>query len=300
MSTHSVSSGPSLPRITVIGLGAMGTALAATFLNRGHSVTVWNRTREKADPLLGKGAQFAGTVAEALAASPLVVACVLDYAILRELLTPAAGALTGRVFVNLTTGSPRDARQMAAWVEQHGAEYLDGGIMATPTMIGQPESLIYYSGSEAAFRNYGDSLGVLGAAKYLGRDAGMASLTDMALLSVMYGVFSGFFHAVAFAGSEGIKAAELMPLIKPFLEAVASFLPMYVEQIDSGDYARGVVANLGMQAVSLGHIARASEEQGIRPDLLKPLLALFQQRAAAGFGQEDISGIIEIIKTPGR
>jgi 3-hydroxyisobutyrate dehydrogenase-like beta-hydroxyacid dehydrogenase len=284
--------------VSVLGLGAMGTALAAAFLNHGHPTTVWNRTAEKADILVSQGAHRALTVAEAILASPLVMVCVLDYPTVREILAPACSALAGRVLVNLTNGTPQQARETANWVAAHGADYLDGGIMATPPMIGRPHSLVLYSGSEAAFQTHQKLLELLGAGKYLGADPGLASLHDLALLSGMYGVFAGFFHSVALVGTENVKAADFMTLLGPWLQAVLTFLPGYIQQIDGKDYTIDVVSNLGMQAASLDNIIQAGREQGMSPELLTPLQSLFQRRAAEGRGAEDISGVIELIRKP--
>ncbi|MFI0410587.1 NAD(P)-binding domain-containing protein [Actinomadura sp. 3N508] len=65
--------------VTVIGLGPMGAAMAATFLGNGHPTTVWNRTAAKAEPLVAKGATLAATSADALAASELIVISQTDY-----------------------------------------------------------------------------------------------------------------------------------------------------------------------------------------------------------------------------
>lgn len=75
--------------VTVIGLGEMGRALAGIFLKAGHRVTVWNRTAAKSAELVAAGAAATTSVREAIEAGPLVVICVLDYSVVRELL--AAG-----------------------------------------------------------------------------------------------------------------------------------------------------------------------------------------------------------------
>ncbi|MGO4420698.1 NAD(P)-binding domain-containing protein, partial [Streptomyces sp. MCAF7] len=80
----------------------MGSALAAALLDRGHPTTVWNRSAGKARPLADRGARPAATPGEAVAASPLVVACVLDYEALHTVLDPVADTLAGKVLVNLT------------------------------------------------------------------------------------------------------------------------------------------------------------------------------------------------------
>src|SRR5688500_16222363 len=112
--------------VTVLGLGSMGTALAGAFAGAGHRTTVWNRTSAKAAPLVARGATHAAGVADAVAASPLVVACLTTYTATREALEPAAGALAGRTLVTLNSGSPASARDMAAWAAGHGARFLDG------------------------------------------------------------------------------------------------------------------------------------------------------------------------------
>lgn len=86
-----------------------------------------------------------------------MIVSVLDYPAAREVLSAAGDALAGRTVVNLTNGTPKDARDMAAWVAGKGARYLDGGIMAVPAMIGGPGSLVLYRCTETpTFAQLGD------------------------------------------------------------------------------------------------------------------------------------------------
>ena len=204
--------------ITVVGLGAMGTALAEAFLNKGHAVTVWNRSPAKAEPLVAKGAVLAASVEEAVRSSPLIVVCLLVYDTVHEALGPAGAALSGRTLVNLTNGTPEQARAMSGWAAKHGASYVDGGIMAVPPMIGGPHALILYSGSGQAFEAFSGQLGALGTSKYLGEDAGLAPLYDISLLTGMYGMLAGTLHALALTGAAGIPAGEFTPLLASWLQ----------------------------------------------------------------------------------
>ncbi|PLP57294.1 6-phosphogluconate dehydrogenase [Mesorhizobium loti] len=285
-----------MANISILGLGAMGQALAARFHQQGHTVTVWNRTPGKAGALTTKGAREATSAADAVTASNIVVMCVLDYAASGAVIDDTASALSGRVLVNLTNGTPVQARAAAERVAALGAAYLDGGIMATPPMIGGEHALILYSGSKAAFDAHADALRDLGAADYLGADAGLASLHDLALLSGMYGLFAGFFHASALVDSEGIRAGAFLKLLGPWMTAMMGELPGYAEKIDSGRHDLNVVSNLGMQTASLDNILTATREQGVATDLLDPMLGLFRKRDGAGFGDEDISGVLELIR----
>ncbi|TNJ63636.1 NAD(P)-dependent oxidoreductase [Paenibacillus hemerocallicola] len=160
--------------VTVIGLGPMGRMLAAAFLRNGHPTTVWNRTNGKANDLVSQGATVADTAADAVAASPLVIVCVLDYNAEYSILEYSAAYLKERTLVNLTSGSPDGARQMDAWAAKGGFNYLDGAIIVPAT--GQPEASILYSGSENAYLTHQKTLKSLGGtASYLSIDPGRAA-----------------------------------------------------------------------------------------------------------------------------
>jgi 3-hydroxyisobutyrate dehydrogenase-like beta-hydroxyacid dehydrogenase len=281
--------------VTVVGLGAMGTALAEAVLAAGHPTTVWNRSAAKADPLVAKGAVRAGTPAEAIAASRLVIVCLLDYRSVHEVLGANAGALAGRVLVNTTNGTPGQARELAAWVAARDADYLDGGIMAVPPTIAKPGAFLLYSGSRSAFDIYRPVLDSLGESHYLGADPGLAALHDLALLSGMYGMFMGVLQAYALVGSEGVPAATFAPMLSRWLGGMSGFVAGAAAQIDKGDYTVGVVSNLAMQAAAYVNFDLVAEEQGISTELLAPLGPLMKRRVADGYGHEDLTGVIELL-----
>ncbi len=290
--------GNNMNEVSIIGLGAMGSALADGFLKRDHVTTVWNRSTGKADALVAKGAVSALTVADAVAASNLVVVCLLNYDTVYEALGPASDTLSGRVLVNLTNGTPAQARDMSKWATERGADYLDGGIMAIPPMIGQPEALLLYSGSKNAFDTHRKELDSLGTSKYLGSDAGLAPLYDLALLAGMWGMFAGAIHATALVGTEKVEAREFMSLLIPWINAMTGGLPNLAEQVDTADYTKGVVSNLGMQAVAYVNLIEASKAQGISTELIAPMLDLMNRGVAAGYGAADLSSLIELIRKP--
>ncbi|MEU7862022.1 NAD(P)-binding domain-containing protein [Nonomuraea sp. NPDC049141] len=278
-------------RISILGLGLMGQALARTLVKAGHSVTVWNRTDGKAD---GLGATSVATPAEAVEASPLVIVCVLDYAAVREIL--GSVQLDDRVLLNLTNGRPAEARELAEWVAARGGDYLDGGIMAVPQMIGTPGALILYSGSQPAFERYEQALGALARPRYLGADAGLAPLYDLAMLTGMYGQIAGFLEAAALIASEKRPVAEFTSeLLVPWLTAMATMQPRLAADIEAGDYATDV-SNLEVNRVGMVNLLRAFEEQGVKPDLLLPMKDILDRRVAAGHGAQGLAGLIEELR----
>ena len=144
------------PRVSILGAGRMGSALARAFLKQGYETTVWNRTKSKCEPLAELGAQIAPSVLDAVAAAEVVVVNVTAYVTSDRLLRPhdVTKALRGKLVVQVTSGSPRQAREMAAWAGKNGSGYLDGAIMATPDLIGGSECTILYSGAADLFEKY--------------------------------------------------------------------------------------------------------------------------------------------------
>jgi 3-hydroxyisobutyrate dehydrogenase-like beta-hydroxyacid dehydrogenase len=283
--------------VTVLGLGAMGTALAGAFLAAGRPVTVWNRTPGRAGELVSAGAAEAATVEAAVAASGLVVVCLLDHRSVHETLDPAAGALAGRTLVNLTNGTPGQGRELAAWAQRHGAAFLDGGIMAVPPMIGQPGAFVLYSGPQEVFDASREALDALAESIWLGADPGVAALTDLALLSAMYGATMGELHAFAMVRSAGIRATEFAPLLQRWMGVVGGFQEQTAARIESGDRTTGVVSNLAMQAAAFHNFFDAAHEQGVSPELIAPLYPLMQRRLVEGGGAEDLTGLVELLNT---
>ncbi|WP_093155551.1 NAD(P)-dependent oxidoreductase [Saccharopolyspora antimicrobica] len=282
--------------VSVVGLGDMGTALAEALLAAGHRVTVWNRTAAKAERLVAKGASRAESAADAIVASQLVVVCLLDYDSVSQVLGPHTDVLAGRTLVNLTNGTPGQAREMATWAADHGADYLDGGIMAVPPMIATPEAFVLYSGPSGTFETWQPVLDAFGESRYLGDDAGAAALQDLALLAGMYGVIAGSLHALSLVRSTGGSTREFAPLLSKWLQGVVTWPLAAAEQIDAGDYGKDVVSNLGMQAAGFANHFIAAEEQGISAELLLPVYQLMQRRVADGHGHEDLVGVIELLK----
>jgi 3-hydroxyisobutyrate dehydrogenase-like beta-hydroxyacid dehydrogenase len=284
--------------LTLLGLGAMGTALARAWMNAGYAVTVWNRTPARAEPLAAEGAVVAATAAEAVAANRLVVACLLDDASVGESL--AGADLRGKDLVNLTTSTPAQARARAEWAAERGARFVDGGIMAVPPMIGQPDAggYVFYSGDRALFDEHQRALSVPAGTTYVGEGPGFAALHDVALLSAMDGMFAGVTHAFALVRKEKIAPTEFAPLLTGWLAAMAPFVGRMAERLESGDYTTGVVSNLAMQVVGIATLEQTADEQGVSNELLTPYHELMRRHAADGHGDEDGSGVVDLLLRP--
>ena len=284
--------------VTVIGLGNMGTALASAFLAAGHPTTVHNRTPGKAGALVAAGAVEAASTAEAVAASRLIVVCVLDYPASRAALEPAAARLAGRAVVSLNTGDSGGARETAAWVAGHGADYLDGAIMAIPEAIGAKDTLLVYSGSRSTFDEHAAVLRALGGrADFVGTDPGLSVLFESAIGATLVPALWGFLQGAAMLRTVDVPAETLLPYAKHWLDTVvAPVLPVLAAEADSREYDTGM-ASLDLFATSLGHELELLDELGLDTEVTATFHRLIS-RAGAGNGGHSVSRMIEAMAGP--
>ncbi|MFI6306358.1 NAD(P)-dependent oxidoreductase [Amycolatopsis thailandensis] len=276
--------------VTVLGLGLMGTALARAFLTAGHPTTVWNRTAAKASALVAEGARLAPTIGDALAAGGTTIVCLIDYPAVRDLLDDAA--LEGATLVNLTSGDSGQARETAAWAEKRGARYLDGAIMAIPSSIGTEEAVILLSGPLPDF-----DLGALGTVSHLGEDPGLASLYDVAGLTMMWSVLNAWLQGTAMLKTAGVDAATYAPFAQQIAAGVAGWLPGYAEQVDKGSFPAEVSA-LETDVRAMAHMVEESEALGVNAELPKLIKAMADRAIAAGHGGEQYPVLIREFERP--
>ena len=277
--------------VSVLGLGAIGVPIAHAFLAGGLRVTVWNRTSGRVEPLVAAGAVATSHADEAIAAAPLVVLCVSDHDTARALLTHSPKAVADRTLVVLATGTPRQARDLAAWADEHDATYLDGAILAVPHTIGRPEATLLYSGSPAGFTAADPVMTLLGTSRYLGADPARAALFDVAVLDAMYAMYTGFFHAGALVATEHVLAADLTDVLVPWLRSILELLPGFATEIDQGHHPDRT-SSIATNAAAVATVREVTRGQGLDSDVLAALHAALTRRVADGHGADGFSGVI--------
>jgi 3-hydroxyisobutyrate dehydrogenase-like beta-hydroxyacid dehydrogenase len=283
---------------SVIGLGTMGSTLARLLLQKGYHVTVWNRTIAKAKPLVQAGAVLAPNVAAAVSASPVIVICVHDYPATNQILDTkdVIAALAGRILIQLSTGSPQEARDSKLWAREHGAEYLDGAIQVAPSQMGRSDTPILISGAETAFRQSESLLKVLGGnLTYLGEQIGLASAMDLATLSYIYGSMLGFLHGVRICEAEGFRVDTYGSIINDIASGMGEFLKHEGTVIQAGNYAVSesplkISVEITERLVQTAHAAQINAEF--------PTFAagLFKRAMAAGYGDQEAAALVKVLR----
>lgn len=288
--------------VSVIGLGPMGQAMTRLLMKAGHPVTVWNRTAARADAVVAAGASRAATPSDAVGAADLMILSLTDYQAMHDILGPVgeAGAgdpLAGKVLANLSSDSPDRTRAAATWAAGRGARLLTGGVMVPAEMLGGEGAYAYYSGPEDVFRAHEPVLRLLGEARYVGADPGLAQLYYQAQLDVFLTTLSGLLHATALVGSAGVTAAEFLPeAIRTVLDtpAMVGSTDEVARSLDTGDHP-GDLATATMMGATAGHILEASEAAGIDLALPRAVKSHYDRAIAAGHGRDSWTSLFEVI-----
>ncbi len=279
--------------ITVMGLGLMGAALARAIQQAGHGLCVWNRSAEKTAPFVAAGARRATSVAEAVAASEVILVCIDSYASTTRLLGAAdvAPLLAGKTIVQLTTGTPGEARASAAWMAERGAGYLDGAIKGGPKIIATPEGVILLAGAEAAHTRARPVLDCLvGDIRYLGENVAAAAVLDLGWLSVRYGLFLGAAHGARLCEAEGVGVDDLAALLADVAPA-----RRVVQAIHDADFERPT-ATLAVWREALRPVQAQARDVAINSEIPDFAAGMLDRALALGLGEEDIAALIKVLR----
>lgn len=288
-----------MSEITMIGSGAMGSAIAQALLKVGREVTVWNRSIKRTEPLVQLGASGTTELGEAIEASTRLIICITDYAATSMLLDQPGlpSLLNDRTVIQLSTGTPKEAADFDAWVRSQGANYLDGAIMANPAGVGGDDAQILICGPEETFEQCQGLLSFLGGdLRYLGPNVRAAATLDLASLCYIECAIFGVINGVNICESEGIS-----------LEQFADLLPEgtwgrpKVQFIRESDFAIGPGgATVDVVAAVLRRLQDQARNAGINSEIPDLLSSLLQRAIVAGYGGEDTAAVIKVLRGANR
>ena len=283
-----------MKKITLIGLGAMGRALAQAQLDAGHEVTVWNRSPEKADSLVANGARLADSLVEAIESSDVIMICISDYTGSYALLDQpgVADLIRGRIVIQLSTGTPVDAREMDQWIRALGGQYVDGAIMVYPPTIGSDVSQVLIAGEQSTVskvRHFIDSLG--GDIRYLGAEIGAAAALDMAVVSRLLAITPAVIHGALICESEGVSLQQFAEMFPEGDRARAVAL-----SIHANEFEENISASVDVAIGVASSIKRQAENKNVNSEFPDFVLGLYQRAVAAGQRHQDTSSLIKVLR----
>lgn len=288
MSTH--------PTLALLGLGAMGSRMAARLVKAGYPVVVWNRTKERAAALLEAGATWAETPRAAAEQADLVLSMVADDAASQHVWldekTGAVAALTaGKIALECSTLTPDWSRRLAEAIAAQGAAFLDTPVIGTRPHAEAGQLVFLVGGEAAALENVRAVLDHLGA-KVLHLGAAGKGMTMKLAVNAFFGIqVAAVGEMLAFltkAGMDRAAAADLfgtLPITSPIAQRIIAL--MKAEQF-SPNFPVHLVRK------DLGYAVEAGKAVGAELPTTAAVQAVFEQAEVAGFGEDDLSGVVQL------
>lgn len=206
-------------KVAFIGLGVMGFPMAGHLAAKGgHEVTVYNRTRAKAESWVAKhGGKFADTPAKAAEGASIVFACVGDDPDLREVTLGKDGAFQsmakGTIFVDHTTASAKVARELSAEAKKRGFEFLDAPVSGGQAGAENGALTVMTGGDAAAFERAKPVIAHFAKAVTLMGPSGSGQLTKMMNQICIAGLVQGLSEGINFAMKAGLDAKLALDVI---------------------------------------------------------------------------------------
>ncbi len=210
-------------KLGFVGLGAMGQLIVPRLMNAGHQVTGWNRSRDKAAPLIKAGMTWAETPRQAAEQSEIVFSIVTDAKAVRSVaLGPdgiVSGIAKGGIFIDMSTIEPEESRAVAEEFEKAGAIMLDGPLSGSPVTVKAGNASIMIGGDEKAFERVKPVLLAIGPKVTRIGGNGLACQMKIAVNLLLMVEVVCFGEAVALAEKGGVERAVALDAI---LKSVAA------------------------------------------------------------------------------
>jgi 3-hydroxyisobutyrate dehydrogenase-like beta-hydroxyacid dehydrogenase len=168
--------------------------------------------------------------------------------------------------------------------------------MATPDLIGKPESTILYAGERALFDASEPTLRVLaGTSAFVGDDVGLAAALDSSLLMLMWGVLFGALHGVAISQAEGIALSDYLVHAKNLLPVTDAFTTDLIERAIAKKYEE-TEATLETHHLALQHVLEIARERGLDPTVPAAFDNVMKRGRERGLGPLDFTALLQLMR----
>lgn len=283
-------------RVSVIGLGAMGSGIARTLLDAGYHVSVWNRSRDKVDAVAQDGATACDTPIDALDASLSTVVCVADYMVWKKIVD-AYGLkdyFVGKSIVQLTGGSIDDVEEHAAFIATHGGRLADGAVMCFPRQLGSSAASLLVAGAADVLDECGPILRALAPDwTNLGEDITKPAVLSRALTSGILTALLGYVNGAAICQAAGISLDVYMQQADKTNAFVPSEKRRLAEAIRDGQTSEtqaSIHTWIGAHQ-SIDAVAQVLGTNRVFQDAVKTVL---REGEELGLGDHDLSALVTV------
>jgi len=278
--------------VGVIGLGLMGSAFASNLLVRGYIVHVYNRTRQRAEPLVARGAILHPSAKELASSVDILLTSLTDQDVIDSVALGANGFLSsvrkGSLWIDVSTIDPVASVRHAEAAKKAGVDRLDAPVVGSEDLASKGELVILVGGSNEVFQKYQSFLNELGkTVVYLGADGnGHKMKLDVNLYLGLIG--ASFSEALVLSLKQGFDAKTFVEIINKTAHRNA-FSEGKGPKIAVGDFKAAFSLSNLLKDLRLAD--KQATETGAQLPMSKVALAEYSKAAESGEGDKDFSVI---------
>ena len=205
------------PSIGFIGLGYMGTLMGQRLQQAGYQITVYDRTREKAQEVARHDMKVANSPRELATACEIVMSIVTDNAALEAIMHGPDGALAGAnahtTFIDLSTVSPQESRHIAQAAHERGAHMIDAAVSGSTPQAKEGSLVIFVGGEQESFQKCQPILQHLGQSVFHMGDHGMGTTMKMVVNTLLGLGLQAVAEAIALGEKAGLDKQQLLDVL---------------------------------------------------------------------------------------
>ena len=284
-------------RVSLIGLGLMGTPMSKNLIKEGHDVTVWNRTASRMADVVAVGATPSTSAREAAARSEVTITVVPDSADVEEVILGKdgviEGAAPGSVVIDMSTISPSVTRVIAGRLGEKGVYMMDAPVSGGDTGAKAGTLSIMVGGDKEIFDRCLHILQVLGNQITHCGDNGMGQVTKLANQIIGLGNLAAMCEGLVFAIKAGGDPEALLRAWEG--GAANSWMVQNMgPRIFNGDFAPGFMVKLAQKDLRL--VLESAAEMNV-PLFTTPLVnQIFRSAQQAGYGDDGIQAYVKVLE----
>ena len=200
-----------------LGLGIMGSAMAANLVKAGFDVTVWNRTTEKCTPLVDLGAKLGKTAADVVANCDITFGMVSDPAAANELCFGRDGVLeglsTGKSYIDVSTVDAGTSTHIHDAVVKKGGRFLEAPVSGSKKQAEDGILIFLCAGDESLFIDAEDALAVMGKKSFYFPKMGQCAQMKLIITMIMGTMMTAFAEGLALGDRIGLEKNEILDVI---------------------------------------------------------------------------------------
>jgi 3-hydroxyisobutyrate dehydrogenase-like beta-hydroxyacid dehydrogenase len=276
--------------VAVVGLGNMGSRMAARLLAAGRDVVVWNRTAERAAPLVEAGATAASSPADAARRADVVITMVADPAALRAVTAEPEGVAAGvgesTTVIEMSTVGPAAVARLAETLPP-GARLLDAPVLGSLVEAEGGTLRIFVGGPARLVEEWTPLLSVLGSPLHVG-PLGAGAAAKLVANTTLFGMLGVLGEALALADGLGLSRDAAFEILAS--TPIAAQAERRRPSIESGDYPRRFSLSLARKDADL--VIEAAVAAGVDLRLGEAAHSWLREAEEAGRGDEDYSALL--------